>query len=82
MSLTAHLERMHPEPEYKDGLDAFSRLMAVANIKTQSDARQGYQADEMDAFSRDENHGRSSRSGPGATGARAPISVRAPVALV
>lgn len=55
VSLSSHLESLHPESEYKDGLDAFSRLMAVANIKTQSDYRGGYQADDMDAFSRDEN---------------------------
>ena len=55
ISLSAHLDRLHPQDDYKDGLDAFSRLLAVADIKTQSDVRAGYQADELDAFSRDAN---------------------------
>lgn len=55
MTLSAMLERLHPEPDYKDGLDAFSRLMMTASIVAQSDAHGGYIADEMDAFDRDEN---------------------------
>jgi hypothetical protein len=55
MTLSALLERDHPQSNYNDGLDAFARVFAQANIVTRSDPQGGYMADEMDAFDRDEN---------------------------
>jgi hypothetical protein len=54
MTLTAWLEAQDPSGPYKDGLDAFERQLRVANIRTQSDEHT-YFADDMDAFSRDQN---------------------------
>lgn len=53
--LSAWLETQDPSDQYKDGLDAFSRLMRAANIKTNSDLARGYAADRLDAFEKDDN---------------------------
>jgi len=50
MSLTAHLNRLYPEAEFKDGLDGFSRLLQAADIKTKSNPGEGYYADTWERF--------------------------------
>lgn len=55
MSLSAYLEQQDPSDEYKDGLDAFGRLMKCAGIRTVSLPEQGVWADEFDAFNRDDS---------------------------
>jgi hypothetical protein len=50
VSFSAHLESIDPSPEYKDGLDAFGRLLQVANIRTVSLPEHGIWADTMEAF--------------------------------
>jgi hypothetical protein len=50
MSLTAHLNRMYPESEFKDGLDGFARLLQAADIKTRSNPSEGYFADRWEKF--------------------------------
>ncbi len=43
-SLSGWLERQNPSAEYKDGLDAFSRLLQVADIRTHSFPEDGIYA--------------------------------------
>lgn len=50
MSLSAYLEHEDPSDGYNDGLDAFERLLRVANIRTQSRAELGIYADRGDAM--------------------------------
>lgn len=50
MSLSAWLEREDPSDGYQDGLDAFSRLLKVADIRTRSIPELGIYASEFDAF--------------------------------
>jgi hypothetical protein len=50
MSLSAYLEVQDPSEGYNDGLDAFQRLLKVANIRTVSIPEMGVWADEFDAF--------------------------------
>lgn len=50
MSFSAWLEHQDPSREYQDGLDAFSRLLHVANIRTRSHEGMGLWASEFDAF--------------------------------
>jgi hypothetical protein len=50
VSLSAELERMDPSEGYQDGLDAFGRLMKVANIRTKSVREHGVWADQMERF--------------------------------
>lgn len=54
MGLSAWLETQDPSDQHRDGLDAFSRLMRVANIRSRSDAFRGYYADRFEAFDRNE----------------------------
>lgn len=54
MSLSAYLEQQDPSEEYKDGLDAFGRLLKCANIRTLSLPELGVWADEFDAFNHDD----------------------------
>ena len=50
MSLSAWLETQDPSGPYKDGLDAFSRVMMQAGIVTTSDPNVGYFADKFERF--------------------------------
>lgn len=50
MSLSAFLERVDPSEQYKDGLDAFGRIMKVAEIVTRSNPALGYYADTFQEF--------------------------------
>ena len=52
MSLSAFLEREDPSHEYRDGLDAFGRVMKAAGIVTRSNPSAGYWADKLEAFDR------------------------------
>ncbi len=55
MNLSAFVELEDPSHEYKDGLDAFERMLKVAGIVTRSDPGLGFWSDTFEAFSRDEN---------------------------
>lgn len=55
MTLSAWLEEQDPSAEYKDGLDAFSRQIAVAGIAVRSEPMYGIWADEFGAFDQDDN---------------------------
>jgi len=55
MSLSAWLEKQDPSEEYKDGLDAFSRLLKVAGIRTNSIPELGVWADLFEAFDGNDN---------------------------
>lgn len=50
MSLSAFLERADPSEGYKDGLDAFGRVMKCAGIVTRSNPQLGYYADPFSKF--------------------------------
>jgi hypothetical protein len=50
MGLSVFLEQIEPQDRYRDGLDAYSRLLKTANIRVNSDLRQGYYADEGSKF--------------------------------
>lgn len=50
MGLSAYLEQIEPQDRYRDGLDAYSRLLKAANIRVNSDMRFGYYADEGSKF--------------------------------
>lgn len=50
MGLSAYLEQIDPQERYRDGLDAYSRLLRAANIRVNSDERYGYYADEGSKF--------------------------------
>ncbi|MGN6814408.1 MAG: phage major capsid protein [Thermomicrobiales bacterium] len=55
MSLSVWLEHQDPSSKYKDGLDAFERLLATADITTQGNPALGYGADLFEAFEQDEH---------------------------
>lgn len=50
MSLSAYLEMEDPSEGYNDGLDAYERLLRVANIRTQSRPEIGLYADSAASF--------------------------------
>lgn len=50
ISLSAWLETQDPSPEYRDGLDAFGRLLQVAQIRTRSLPEHGIWSDTVEAF--------------------------------
>lgn len=50
MSLSAWLESQDPSKEYNDGLDAFSRMLYLSDIKTASVPEAGIMADEFSKF--------------------------------
>ncbi len=52
-NLSAHLEYEMPSEEFKDGLDGFERMLAVAGIKTRSLPDHGIYADEAEVFFKD-----------------------------
>lgn len=54
MSLSAFLEQEDPSTGYNDGLDAFGRLLQVADIRVKSLPDYGVQASEFQEFNRDE----------------------------
>lgn len=56
MSLSAYLESVHPQEQYRDGIDAFTRLMQVANIRTRAIPEMGVWADEFQKFNETEQH--------------------------
>lgn len=49
-SLSAHLEMLHPQTDYKDGLDAFQRLLKEADIVPRSNPETGIWASEFEEF--------------------------------
>lgn len=56
MNLSVWLERQDPSSQYpNENLDAFERLMRVADIKTRSDPATGFWADEFAAFDQSED---------------------------
>lgn len=55
MNLTTFLEDQNPQEDYKDGLDAFSRFVKIADIRLNSDPQYGIWADEFSAFDKDDN---------------------------
>lgn len=56
MSLSAYLETIHPQEQYRDGIDAFTRLMQAANIRTRAIPEMGVWADEFQKFNETEQH--------------------------
>jgi hypothetical protein len=50
VNLSRFLEMEDPSEQYKDGTDAFTRLVREAGIVTRSDPRGGYYADRVEAF--------------------------------
>ena len=54
MSLSAYLEQEDPSPEYRDGTDAFQRVLQAADIRIKSLPEYGVQASEFGEFSRTE----------------------------
>lgn len=55
LSLSAYLEQEMPSDEFKDGLDAFERLLMQANIRTRSVEEMGIWADDFMKFEENEN---------------------------
>lgn len=55
MNLSTFLEEQNPQEDYKDGLDAFSRFVKIADIRVNSDPAHGIWADEFSAFDKDDN---------------------------
>jgi hypothetical protein len=55
LNLSRFLEEQDPSANYRDGLDAFSRLMLVAGIRSKSDPANGYWADPFTKFDQDDN---------------------------
>jgi len=56
VNLSVYLEAQDPSSDYRDGMDAFERLMEVADIRTVSRPSAGIWASEMDAFNRSAAH--------------------------
>ncbi len=54
MTLSAFLEREDPSGEYRDGTDAFQRLLRAADIRTDSVEAYGVQASEYQEFHQNE----------------------------
>lgn len=54
MSLSAFLEKEDPSQEYRDGTDAFQRMLIAADIRTDSLPEYGVQASEFGEFNRTE----------------------------
>lgn len=55
-NLSVYLEAQDPSSNYNDGMDAFERLMTVAEIRSVSRPAAGIYADEFGAFSRSVQH--------------------------
>lgn len=57
MSVSAYLETEYPTSEYKDGLDAYDRLLAIAGIRTASLSTPNMRmyADKLEAFGESEH---------------------------
>ena len=56
VNLSVYLEAQDPSSGYNDGMDAYERLLDVANIRTVSRPAAGIYASEMDAFSKSSAH--------------------------
>lgn len=56
VNLSVFMEAQDPSSDYRDGMDAFERLMEVAGVRTVSRPAAGIYADEMDVFSRSTAH--------------------------
>lgn len=56
VNLSVFLETQDPSAEYRDGMDAFERLMQAADIRTISRPAAGIYASEMDAFAKSTAH--------------------------
>ncbi|MCA9868509.1 MAG: hypothetical protein KC410_18625 [Anaerolineales bacterium] len=54
MSLSAYLEQEDPSAEYRDGTDAFQRLLQEANIRVEAVPQYGIQASTFEEFNRTE----------------------------
>lgn len=54
MNLSRYLEEVDPSPEYKDGLDAFSRQIKLSGIAVRSVPEFGVWSDEFDAFNKND----------------------------
>ncbi len=54
MSLSAYLEQEDPSAEYRDGTDAFQRLLQEANIRVEALPQYGIQASTFEEFNRSE----------------------------
>jgi len=54
MSFSAYLESLDPSEGYNDGLDAFSRQLRIANIRTRTMLEHGVFADTFEAFEQNE----------------------------
>jgi hypothetical protein len=53
-SLSAFLDEEHPQTEYKDGLDGFSRMLKMAGIKVRAFPSSGLYADKVESFFKNE----------------------------
>lgn len=58
MNFSRWLEKQDPSSEYKDGMDAFERQLAVMDITTTSNPERGFYADRLEAFT---SHGEAGR---------------------
>lgn len=56
VNLSVYLEAQDPSRDYRDGMDAFERLMEAAGVRTVSRPSAGIWASEMDAFSKSSAH--------------------------
>lgn len=54
MSLSAYLEREDPSADYRDGTDAFQRVLQAADIRVESLPHYGVQASTFEEFNRSE----------------------------
>ena len=54
MSLSAYLEQEDPSTEYRDGLDAFGRVLQAADIRVRAMPEYGVQASAYEEFNRSE----------------------------
>lgn len=52
MTMSAFLEKEDPSPEYKDGLDAFGRVLKAAGVVTDAQASHGVPASTWEDFNR------------------------------
>lgn len=56
VNLSVFLEAQDPSSEYRDGMDAFERLMQAADVRTVSRPSAGIYASEMEVFSKSTAH--------------------------
>ena len=56
VNLSVYLEAQDPSSHYRDGMDAFERLLDAAGVRTVSNPAAGIYADEMAVFSQSQAH--------------------------